>query len=1425
MNIESLNWYNFGLKGESKQKSFEDLCMFLLSRELKVPKIEAFHNQPGIETEPFIVNGKKYGFQTKFFESGFSWEQIKKSILGKENENFDENDLKRMYPNNVFERYKLDILYVCSNKNPSISRVKEKIDKLAKLYNTKVEYWGEQTIKQKLMQPSNLDLAQIYFGVGDELGFIRNSVNPNILTFIQSKEYIDLPLENGSISANNFTEYISDSLTKIFILLGNPGSGKTILMHKLLEKLGGLDKENKEEQIKILLKNQAVPILINLKNCAFKNLEEIIRGRKNDNKVNNHRLGFIYLLDGLDELDENRTDLILNEIYELSKKSDTRKIVISCRTGSVNVSKLRNYIKEREEFKISSLDFSYIKNYFHNKANEQKIHSLYRLLDENKKFISEINDILLIKLLWDTIEELDENSTILDLFEKELDLILSNHKHKKYIENLNLPNPKEKALIEINKHLSFILQKKIQFRFNIDELQQYILEKFPRLDYKSVNQIINYIADLFFEKDYTDEYKDSYIYQHRRFQEYFFTLKLKEEYEKNPYVIRELKVIANKDYFEEMFLKYIRKIYEKESNLPGLLELNLIDVYLNKHRGFGTNEPYYLNSTEFKTALLIQKENNLNELIEDEYLKIEEKLGLNPSPNDIKEKFKNLKKANYKDTKLVKSLLDIWNKTNLNLLEAISSLWKFGKREIAEKYIHKLDKLNSIYEDDNFWEIAEKLEIEDIPFWIKEDFLYYKIVVKNKNLKNFFDKLRPVYKNLLDKSYSWEESEGEKFIKSFFRICLRDRKDELINLLYKLDQFEFINFLDVLREKEFLFIFFKDIELQEKIKNHLIRVNLNLTDRNIFLLFYKNLLNIDLTQNEKTLAEEELKKLYEKRNIDLIHYKFYENFAILSFILNKNSFENSLKNLSEFNDYYNERILYSALFIDYINMLQGNKNLKAIIRDYFRYVHHYYRDLEIYHRLSFAISELWAYIFAHSKIDIIELRTLKNVLFRILDLDESKFKPFKFYRTLIEINSKIYSKIANETDLTNFEEKIHSWDGELPELIDYYFDLAILFSPIDSKKAKNYIEKGIVEGTLRHGWRKDTIVSYMLVDALEILWRNNFLTRKKLRKYTEEVFYLTIKVSKITDSKNTWEGPYNLIEMVSKYDIDFAEELKNKLLEEGSKISNIAITSIIKGKISIGISLEDLEKYIKSYRINYNWEGKPYSEYYIEKFKVYMDIIENDLYTDEEKKLAFQKAYEQIENIKKFELSIFHPDKEFLYKYEKYKDFCLKMGKTFIKIEIEESSEEFNKTKSKYTEEEFINLVKSCTTKRQLLGKYKILDNYNNGIVLIRYESWNVLVNKTFEIFGNIKPLTNYLEKNYYPHTDFYTTNSKYMHYAIASALNNLDTKQEIIDYLSKNSGYEGFLNVMKAYEVLENKEMCIKLFEKYLRFCKFLVY
>ena len=197
---------------------------------------------------------------------------------------------------------------------------------------------------------------------------------------------------------------------------------------------------------------------------------------------------------------------------------------------------------------------------------------------------------------------------------------MDNPEHRKSIENLNLLNSKKQAIIELNQDISFEFQKKFQFRFSQRDLQELILKKFDRLDYKSINTILNYIADLFFENSYSDNFntETTHIYQHRRYQEYFFTQRLKIEYEKNPQIIRVLKVLSNREYFEELFLKYLRKEYEQENNLAGLVELNLIDVYLGKHKGFGVDDDCYMDSSEFIPALVCQEINIFNELFEDE---------------------------------------------------------------------------------------------------------------------------------------------------------------------------------------------------------------------------------------------------------------------------------------------------------------------------------------------------------------------------------------------------------------------------------------------------------------------------------------------------------------------------------------------------------------------------------------------------------------------------------------------------------------------------------------------------------------------------------------------------------------------------------------------------------------------------------------
>ena len=42
-----------------------------------------------------------------------------------------------------------------------------------------------------------------------------------------------------------------------------------------------------------------------------------------------------------------------------------------------------------------------------------------------------------------------------------------------------------------------------------------------------------------------------------------------------------------------------------------------------------------------------------------------------------------------------------------------------------------------------------------------------------------------------------------------------------------------------------------------------------------------------------------------------------------------------------------------------------------------------------------------------------------------------------------------------------------------------------------SKKAVIYLNKALGEGIARHGWRKDTIISYYLIDVFKIIWNED----------------------------------------------------------------------------------------------------------------------------------------------------------------------------------------------------------------------------------------------------------------------------------------------------------------------------------------------
>src|SRR5258706_10975293 len=80
--MQDINWGNFRAKFNGKeQKSFEWLSYLLFCDEFhKSTGIFRYKNQPGIETEPVLVNGELVGFQAKFYDTKINVADVKESI-------------------------------------------------------------------------------------------------------------------------------------------------------------------------------------------------------------------------------------------------------------------------------------------------------------------------------------------------------------------------------------------------------------------------------------------------------------------------------------------------------------------------------------------------------------------------------------------------------------------------------------------------------------------------------------------------------------------------------------------------------------------------------------------------------------------------------------------------------------------------------------------------------------------------------------------------------------------------------------------------------------------------------------------------------------------------------------------------------------------------------------------------------------------------------------------------------------------------------------------------------------------------------------------------------------------------------------------------------------------------------------------------
>lgn len=1409
--MQVISWSDFGIKGRGNRESFEELCLHLFCRKHGLSEgVSGDFNQKGLETQPVKVGKRTYGFQAKYFDTGIDYRLIRESI---EKALEDHGDV-------------LDeiCIYINSDAKPHSSKAGKEIVELAKKRKVKIVWFTKTNFSVSLAQPINFDLTQLYFGLGADFEFIRDSADHKKLTLLKSKTFLDLNFSDSSaVRTTSLDKDILKLNERLVLLSGDPASGKSTAIHKLFLDYSGMNEADDSAMLNIITTNQAVPQVINLKYCISDSLEDIIRSRQNDFRVRGSSISVIYLLDGLDEISEDRADLIMLQISDLARKSSTKKIIVSCRTGNLNKIKLRNYFDDFVEYKIEQLTLDDLDKYFAAKNISSKTRLFEKLKKTNPQMLSGVTDVLGLKLLWETIETLDENSSIFDLYEIKIKRILSDPSHYKNLNSLNLPNQKERAILNLNEKISYRFQAKFQFLFPLKQLQDLIMFSYPKTDYTSVNLVINYIASLFFDNPDPDGGDGYYVYTHRRYQEYFFVKKLQQEYTKDPSVLRRLSILSNQELLQTFFMKGLQRFYATKNNLVGCLDISLLDVYLGNHSGWGVDSPYYINSSSFIDALLLQNDEVFNALYEDESLKLKDKIDIDVVELEKQFKIWHLDQSDYGAEHY---LVSTWESGLGWLIQRVVDFWSANRKDIANQLIGKIIIIQDLYKKYDFPKLMpkERRQIVGDPYWEHyESYLYYLICIKGDTVSKVLKERVQPYLKLEENehSYSNNESGKEKVVNSFLRILLKNKPEKIAGLFGKFDDFAMLSLLKLGTDLSNLEIFINHTRWHGPIRVFLENNNLTLSKSNYHLIFYKKLFGLNITDVETSFMTDRRQEIVKERDIDWHMHEYHVEFAMIAYVFDEYSFEQELINDGEHHlHYYSERVVYSALFRSYIQLLRKETSLEKIYRLYVQYCEINYSGMPQYGQaLRVSISKIWAYIYVSSDSTNETKTLLKDKLF-----DELHVGKYVFFITLSSIDPELFSKVMSESDLKEFEDELDDWKDDFQSKTDRYLELSLMYKIINPKKASNLFIKAIIDGTLRHGWRKDPIIRYQLLYALEILLEHKWIKEEDLPKILDQVFDLVMRAIQISDGSGTSRGPYTFISIVAKYDRQLAAMYRDRYVEDEGRrnISNSINTPIVLSKVSAGFPMDDIEESLDEFYQDYDYEGKPKSDSYDEKFVVYVAIAQNDLYTEDEKKEALEKALSLINDMDKAGVSYYLGELEYKDTKVAFINLCEKYNIS-QPLKLSTSKDSYSHDYSKINEDNFVREVISAQSQQKIRAIYNKLSNYKNGIELQKADSWKSLIDKTYEQMGNIAPFINYMKACSYPHTDFYATNSKHLHLALAYALDNPNYKTEALQYLFYNGGHEGFFNVMKAYAEIGDKEMCLNLFQRFMSLCKLL--
>ena len=1365
ISVIEINWKKFEIKNPKATESFETLCYFLFCRKFNITGgIRTDYNQVGLETEPVKDSkGEYWGFQSKFFEKKINYNNIDSSI-GKALDH---------YPN-------LNHIIIYLNQEAKTSCKKAiAIEEKCLKEGVVVEWFLPENFKISLNNVKNQDLAEFYFGETDIIRLLSDSKDIRINTLLQSKEYVELNLQkkNESIKISEYSDAIMKSEYKLHLFSGVAGSGKSVCMRKLFNIYGGFECEEKEEQQKVINELGALCIFVNLNKTSLDSLENIISAYKNFYSVNNQYNKFVYLLDGLDEIPNSSMTGTILFIEELLEKESTKKVIISSRLSSYNKIMLKTTFSDVSEYTIKNLKQEQIEKYFDNKNDKEKTERLKELHKKIPNLYESITDILTLALFWKYILQITDVNFFPELMELSVNNTLNDIHHRKNLDTLNLPNPKGTEIIKLNKKLAFYLFENDQFSFNQQELNEIISETFPRCDYKSVNEVAGFLADNFFDSSITDGMQ-TYAYRHRRFSEYFTLLSIENKMQKNMNYLREKKIIINQDLFDNMLIPYLHNKAIKNQDLSLAFEVGLFNVYMGNDKAWGIGKNFYYWSSWIIYAIAALSNHIFQNLVEDSSLPIHN--FFTTMPEKLISIVKESNKSRYTSD---------FNQYYLNFVVLISLLHKFQKNEWLDKMLLKYDEFRELCLSKRvlFNSISNK---DNNIVW--ESIFYIETVIYNNNIDGYIDSFIDSINDNIDSVMKEYVSTDIQCARGFYYNLLMYYPNKCAEMISRMSMNQISLFIFTATKAECLTKIYENI----KIKEALIRkLNSNIEGSGltvVICLSMKKMLGGTLSENEKIEVSS-----YLKENPFREHSVFWKECSDMSgFILSV------FENLVDIIPIDSSMRQYVKVYKEYMNLLEKKITISGFVSIIRRCL-----DKESY--ATYDIRILLGKALAICSDDDFLIKGTVDYLNYNMEND----RLYIIYYTMKLYNPGRFRKLINNSLLKVLNNPKNYRDIGYESTSDVMFMLAFIVSEIDEKVSCEILLQGICNGMLRMNERKDTIGDYKLLEGLEEILKNNWLSEQQLKEYLDRIVSIADKMN-IYHIDNDVHG--QLMEILLRYDFEMAEYYYREIEDKIGTYNRIHF-QFAEGLAYRGRKINEIENVLYNIVDSYdNYFGKVEKEENEYRISIYLYLATCDFYSETEKSKCFKKVRQELNHLEekgwKKELNASE--------YEIYTNLC---DKYHIENDVNKTEKYSIDSVEKRNEPDSLNEIKKINSVDDLK---LFIKRMNREIRVDNLEANKILIQKCIDLDENINDILNLMQENYYPSSVNGSVNGMNFWMMVVAALQNPKAKGSMMKYLlEQGGGHDGFSELIKIFGEMKNKDMCIRTFDMMLNCVEFLVY